>query len=840
MGIVYEAEQISLKRRVALKVLSTQYGLSQEAVQKFQREAEAGGRQSHPGIVSVIAVGEDEGFHYIAQELVEGGRTLADELEELGKKDDPPMGYFRQMAKQIVEVAEALAHAHSSGVIHRDIKPSNILLTKEGSCKVSDFGLAKVEDALALSRAGDLAGTPYYMSPEQVRGGRGGIDARTDIYSLGVTLYEMLTFRKPFEGETSYEVLKKIPVSDPMDPQKAHSRVPRDLAVICLKAMEKEPSKRYPTMREFAEDLRLFLSGEVILAKPGGAVTKLLKRAKRYPALSASLCIALVALAALVFSIPWYVIQITREKDRVLRLADVKVLSQLLEEEKDLWPAYPEKATEMEAWLERAQALVDRLEIHTRTLDTLRTNALHNEGKTYLSDREDYSKSMLSKELKKERNEIAGRIAELELREALADSGTAGDDKYKESLETLKINLSKLEEQINLIENDLVEKYTWIFSDNETQWQHDTLQELVAGLLSISDEEKGIIKKVKDRLFFATTIEEITCEKHREAWDRAIASIADMEECPQYKGMVIKSQLGMVPIGRDTESGLWEFAHLQTGEIPERSADGKLKLTEKTGLVFVLIPVGSFNMGVVPPSDENPIGSPNVVPWARTFDGPVHAVTLKPFFLSKYEMNQGQWLRFTGNNPSGLRPNTNKTFLAYTLLHPVENVSWEDCVQTLSRLNLRLPSESEWEYAARAGTTTPWYTGNNKESLEGHVNLIDLTCQEWDLQGPGWPYEEWIEDGYGKHAPSGSFKSNALGLHDVYGNVAEWCQDTGSRYGRAPRDGSAHEKRATYRILRGGGFLDRALRMCSSGIRNAELPFKRMYDVGLRPAASVK
>jgi serine/threonine protein kinase len=267
MGVVYEAEQISLKRRVALKVLLPHLTITDAVVLKFRREAEAGGRQSHPGIVSVYAVGEHEGAHYIAQELVEGGRTFADRLGELRAGVDPSADYCRQTARLFAEVADALADAHATGVIHRDVKPSNILLTREGAPKITDFGLAKMEDALALTRTGEFEGTPYYVSPEQVMRKPGGLDHRTDIYSLGVTLYEALTLSPPFGGQTTLEVLKAVVGSEPVDPQKVRPGVPRDLAVICLKAMEKEPSARYATMGDFAADLRRWFTGEPILAQ---------------------------------------------------------------------------------------------------------------------------------------------------------------------------------------------------------------------------------------------------------------------------------------------------------------------------------------------------------------------------------------------------------------------------------------------------------------------------------------------------------------------------------------------------------------------------------------------
>jgi len=315
MATVYEAEQISLRRRVALKVLPSYLALSDRAVRGFQREAEAGARQSHPGIVSIYAVGQHEGVHYIAEELVEGGRTLARLLDRMRETDDPPIGHFRRMARLVAEVADALGHAHGLRVIHRDVKPSNILLTRTGRPKITDFGLARVEDALSLSRTGEFAGTPYYMSPEQAMSRRIGIDHRTDIYSLGVTLYECLTLRRPFDGRSSHEIIRKIVLDEPVDPRKRNPRIPRDLALVCLKAMEKDPARRYPDMAAFAGDLRRYLQGEVIEAKPASAATRLLRRVRRNPVVSGAVGIAVLTLVALVVYVFWSYPQILRERN---------------------------------------------------------------------------------------------------------------------------------------------------------------------------------------------------------------------------------------------------------------------------------------------------------------------------------------------------------------------------------------------------------------------------------------------------------------------------------------------------------------------------------------------
>jgi hypothetical protein len=265
MGVVFEAEQTSLSRRVALKLLSPHHNLSPTAQERFRREAEAGARLRHPGIVTVHAVGEESGVHYIAQELVPAGYSLGDLLAQDPRNPDSKLLTFPEVAELFARIADALQAAHEAGVIHRDIKPSNILLDEARNPKVADFGLAKVVDQLALSRSGDLAGTPFYRSPEQARSNK-DIDHRTDLFSLGASLYEALTHRRAFEGDTGQLVLQKILDEDPVDPRRIRSQLPVDLSVICLKCLEKRPQERYSSMAEFADDLRRFLRHEPIAA----------------------------------------------------------------------------------------------------------------------------------------------------------------------------------------------------------------------------------------------------------------------------------------------------------------------------------------------------------------------------------------------------------------------------------------------------------------------------------------------------------------------------------------------------------------------------------------------
>src|SRR6185503_3453921 len=185
--------------------------------------------------------------------------------------------------------------------------------------------------------------------------------------------------------------------------------------------------------------------------------------------------------------------------------------------------------------------------------------------------------------------------------------------------------------------------------------------------------------------------------------------------------------------------------------------DGTLVLKEETGLVFVLLPGGTLRMGA---QKSDPNGA-SYDPESEGNEGPIQEVALSPFFMSKYEMTQGQWLRFTGKNPSRYDPRSEFGGHRSTLLHPVEQVSWTTCSEVLSRMDLLLPTEAQWEYAARAGTLSVWWTGDVKESLAGAANVADSFCRK--NGGPSvWVYEDWLDDGYSVHAPVGSYAPNAF------------------------------------------------------------------------------
>ncbi|MBI3272163.1 MAG: protein kinase [Planctomycetes bacterium] len=284
MGIVYEAEHLTLSRRVAIKLLTPHQSQDPRALERFHREARSAANLQHPGIVSVFDVGDQEGLHYYAMELVEGV-TLESML--LHGPLDP-----RRAAELAAEAAEALEYAHAGGIIHRDIKPGNLILSATGRLKIMDFGIAKEQHATTLTASGVMIGTPSYMSPEQAESSSDEIDGRSDVYSLGATLYELVAGKRPFTGDTMEAVLAKLFLQEPSPIRSLVPNCPRDLEVIVQRAMAKEPGLRYQTAQAFADDLRRFLAGEPILARPLTGLDRVVRRVRRHWLLVAGCALA--------------------------------------------------------------------------------------------------------------------------------------------------------------------------------------------------------------------------------------------------------------------------------------------------------------------------------------------------------------------------------------------------------------------------------------------------------------------------------------------------------------------------------------------------------------------
>ncbi len=288
MGVVYRARHRRLKREVALKTLLAGASASDSARRRFRREAEVIAGLEHPNIVPIYEVGESEGHPFFAMRLMEGG-SLAE------RRGVAPPDY-RGLARLVETVARAVHYAHQRGILHRDLKPANILLDSRGEPQVTDFGLAALlESESGLTRTGETLGTPAYMAPEQAAGCSRDVSTATDVYSLGAILYDLLAHRPPFREETVFRTLQAVVEKVPAPPRSVRPDVPRDLEVVCLKCLEKEPGRRYESAQALADDLQRFHRGEAILARRAGTAERFWTWCRRNPTAIAVVAVLLAA-----------------------------------------------------------------------------------------------------------------------------------------------------------------------------------------------------------------------------------------------------------------------------------------------------------------------------------------------------------------------------------------------------------------------------------------------------------------------------------------------------------------------------------------------------------------
>ena len=877
MGRVLRVWDEDLRRQVAMKVVlepsrrkdASEVGAEERTrrLARFLEEAQITGQLDHPGIVPVHELGlDDEGRVFFTLKLVRGCELR--QVFDWVRRGEEDWNQTRVLGT-LLRICEAMAFAHEHGVVHRDLKPSNIMVGPHGETYVMDWGLARLtkeattrntlgdSDATnwdgivsrrhesgsdtpgspVVTADGDVLGTPQYMSPEQARGELDTIGPPADVYAVGAMLYELLAGQPPYPKKgpagSPYAVVQRVIHHAPPALAKVASKQPCELIAICEKAMARRIGDRYPDMSEMAEDLRAFLEGRVVRAWRTGAMVELKKWIGRNRFVAALMGILVVGAVGAGFLSAWQ--ERARQSERLDRLATAHVESGTRS-----WPIHPDFTADMERWLDGARQLQLQLPRQSAALEQLRQAGTPVEGEgrgtdpkrrllQVQRDNYEYLVENFPVLIERARDTLASQDASQEDKAEATHMFTTCEMEQEEARQGLEAILAKLERST-----------PWIFQDPELQARHDRQARFVANLEVLTDPERGLILEVEQRLQKARRLHETSVVAEAESWKKAIASIADPGDCPLYEGLEITPQLGVVPLRRNAEPGLWEFWHTLSGERPEWDGDSWV-LTPETGLVLVLVPGGKFWMGAQGVDESRELYDPVPYPYPVS----IHSAEIDAFFLSKYEMTQAQWARLTGEWPSlyaaGQRGGGVRQF---TRMHPVESVTKEGSLAHLFDWSLTLPTEAQWERAVRVGQPYLYGAYATIHDVPHDVNCADET---YHLYQKALVYISGRDDGWLVHAPVDAVSENPWGLVGMLGNVQEWVLDgsdiVGSGYGDfrdrppslLPGTGEHRVDFRSMNIYRGGCFTSEAKFLRPANRNLVGLNSMRPM-IGVRPA----
>lgn len=840
-GEVYRCRETSaLKRTVAVKVIRLGMG-TREILARFDAEMNALAKMNHSSICRVIDSGITERNQpYFAMEFIEG-LTLDTWLKKENPDFESRLDIFDQLCKGI-------SHAHERGVIHRDLKPGNVMITNcddGASVKIIDFGLAKalhdpLTDQTLVTGDRYAIGTWNYMSPEQAKSRGSNVDTRSDIYSMGIMLYQLVSGDLPFKihGEhTESEIVHVLENEIPKRPSKllkdSQIDIPglpdlkhrSELDWIVLKSIDSDPERRYATVQEFRADLLRYHKGdEPVLACPPGALYLSKKFYQRHKLLVSVLSMIIVSLG---IGIGWALVErdnaeeakynavLARDEaqqktDEVLRLSAIQDHDDLIAELDLLWPALPNMIPRYEAWIEKAGKLVEGLPAHLSTLEKIRKTAIR---KVIPAQMVSYTQTD---------SQVSDLFNNLQILKKQLNSSEEGPDRKE-----IEVQLKKTQAKIDLI-------CKWEFPEElpQNRWWNRQLSLLVQSLENLNENylpenmntpEHGW--NIPKRLQYAQMVQSRYSPKGDLTllWNQVLPQINE-----EYPDLNLIPQSGLIPLGKSEKTGLWEFWHFASGEKPLQDESGSWNPTPESGLVFVLLPGGKFMMG----AQNTDASLPNFDAYADQLnESPVHEVELSPFMISKYELTQGQWFRMTGVNPS-------KHLKAEDEQHyPVDSVDWLQGLTTLRKFSMRFPSEAQWEYSARAGSQGSWSSAENgSEIIDGSIgNICDKAARDSEEKWLGHIQLPDYEDGFVYPAPVGSFSPNRFGLHDMHGNMQEWCIDKADWdfYSKSPPRNPSNLS-GDLVISRGGSFMHGS-RESRSARRNADMPDSKTEYHGIRP-----
>ncbi len=808
MGMVYKAYDPHLERTVALKLMLSGKNSKPKEIARFLREAKATAQLKHSGIVTIYDIGQENNQPFFAMEYLEGVS-----LKEYLKKSHSSLHRKVEILKQ---VAQAVAYAHKKGIIHRDLKPANIMMVDK-QAKVMDFGLAKVQKASRqLSQSGMVIGTLQYMPPEQAEGKIRDVDERSDIYSLGAILYEIMTGIPPFDGDSLSQILYQVLHKNPIPPTKLQKRNPsRQLEKICLKALAKKKDRRYENMEEFIAALDNFLEG----------------RKEKYNRLSKKsyALIGLFILCLVCFFIRPEILFPSlslpqKEESKKLTEVNKKTLSPQNQE--------PQKTNSPEI-------------INIPTFAYQKTTTYSTESQTYEV-----------KEFLHEKTEI--EFVLIPGGSFLMGSTNYSSEKPKHKVYLKPFLMSKYEvtqAQWQTVmkstvfdyegDNIPVRNVTWseakqFCSQNgfvlpsEAQWEYaykgGSTTKYYWGdkphpdYLNFDSEGPIEVGQKKPNAFGLFDMSGNLYEWCEDKWnphymgapqdgrpwntqkksdskqvirggswyhdaDRSISTRRTghlLSKGYNYVGFRcvfnLDQKLSHTKKSSLKETNLKKIPNFRYIQRITYSEGGKTHtvdeyLHEQTEVKFVLIHGGSFLMG------------------SKLRKGAEeHKVNVQSFLLSKYEVTQGLWEKIMNTSPW-----KGRQFAREGETYAANHISWTQAKDFCRKTSLRLPSEAEWEYACRSGTTTEFYWGNK-----------DIADYAWYantafFKGKKYPH------------PIGQKKPNAFGLYDMGGNVFEWCEDGWhENYSGAPTNGSAWHLDGPFKIIRGGSFGSPTPEDCSS------------------------
>ena len=874
MGVVLRVWDDDLRRNLAMKVVLGKVEaapggdtppVDSRTLGRFLEEAQVTGQLDHPNIVPVHELGlVPDGRAYFTMKLVKG-RDLK-RIYDLARRGAEGWSLTRALGV-LLKVCEAMSYAHSKGVVHRDLKPSNVMVGRFGEVYVMDWGLARIlgeedrkdirirpaapsteiralrdrgadanPDSPLYTMDGDVVGTPAYMSPEQASGQIDRIGPPTDVYAVGAMLYELLTGRMPYVTPGArvhnYAILQRAQEGPPAPVAEIAPHAPSEVAAICEKAMRREIGDRYASMEALAEDLRAWLEGRVVRAYESGPIAEFRKWVGRNRAVASTLAALIVVIAASGFLVAWResvrVVQANERETRIQRLLDERLFAEALDQVDMLFPVRAATVPAMESWRRRVGTLVQRLPVYRAELAELERRLLEEGAGTVRIAPDEHPGHAELLALEAKRADMAPFIQGYE------EQFAAGEMEVASWLGILELEVAYLEAAADDLRGRATDHRVWEIRDPERAADHARLAELVARGEALTEPEDGARDQIERRIARAAGLRAETIDAHRQSWDHARR---DIRANASYGGLELPEQVGLVPIAADPESGLWEFLHVLSGEMPERGADGRLVVAPETGIVLVLLPGGTFRMGRDAGDDSE--GDLEV----RGLEGPAHELELAPFFLAKYELTQAQWLRATGRNPSEHFPGQFKSEQMVSQTNPVETVNWDETDEMLARWGLLLPTEAQWEYGARGGTATIVWSG----ALD---SILDLANHADATFAAAFPRSGSTgDDGYALHAPVDALAPNPFGLHHVLGNVREWCRDwyyaDYQGVTHRPGDGAFLSGGAaipvSYRTktYRGGGFKDKKafLRVTYRGNR---FPNSTDDDQGLRPSLELQ